>query len=662
MNRAAFRSALNSRSIIFQVMAPSLVLIVLGFLAVGAVAAWSRATSASEMFHRKVELASSLSQDIAATNLWEMDAEAVTHSLGPILRDPDMRMVLIIDNKGDTFFSSGSSRYRGLALQAIRRAGSSATPITLKVGEDVLSVAPLRHSENGVVQPLGDMVIVYDTHAVVAAGWAAVFWVFGVGAVVVGFVVALLFALTQRIARPLDGLSIAMAALSAGALETPVDNLDRKDEVGAMARAVQVFKDNALKLRRSESESARLLEARARAEAANRAKSEFLAHMSHELRTPLNGVLTMAQLMDRGELDCEQRAKLEVILRSGEGLLHVINDILDFSKIEAGKLELESIAFDASAVLEQVRASFAAVAEQKGLTLSLDIEPTAEGLRQGDPARLRQIVNNYVSNAIKFTSRGGVTLSLRGAGDGGGEGLVVAVRDTGLGIAPEGMPLLFEKFSQVDASTTRQFGGTGLGLAICRELATLMGGHTWAESTPGVGSTFFAAVALPRAARLQPEAPDQIAPVQVPAAVDASPLRLLAAEDNATNRAVLCAIMDAFNIQLELANNGREAVEAWERSAFDIILMDINMPVLDGMEATRIIRAAERDRGLRRTPIIALTANAFRHQIDEYVQMGMDGHLAKPIDIIALQQVLDRALSGAAQPDAATPISADRLA
>jgi len=486
--------------------------------------------------------------------------------------------------------------------------------------------------------------VVYDTHAVVAAAWSAVLWVAGISLVVIGFVVALLFALTRRIARPLDELSLAMAALSAGDLETTVDNLDRKDEIGAMARAVQVFKDNALKLRASESEGARLLEARLRAEAANRAKSEFLANMSHELRTPLNGVLTMAQLMARGELNADQRGKLDIILKSGKSLLHVINDILDFSKIEAGKLELEEIDFDPRAVLEDVKSSFDAVADQKGLDLRLEFAPNAEGLRRGDPVRLRQIVNNFVGNALKFTTRGAVVVSISGVGEAGRDGLTIAVRDTGLGIAPEGMALLFQKFSQVDTSTTRQFGGTGLGLAICRELAILMGGRVWAESRPGTGSTFYAMVALPAVAET-PSASAEPASNRLEESEGARSLRVLAAEDNATNRAVLVAIMDAFDMQLVLAKDGREAVEAWRQSAFDLILMDISMPIMDGMEATRMIRAAERESGAPRTPIIALTANAFRHQIDEYAAVGMDGHLAKPIDIPALQLVIQQVMA-----------------
>jgi len=454
------------------------------------------------------------------------------------------------------------------------------------------------------------------------------------------------------ITRPLARLREGMQALAAGDRMVAIEGQGRPDEVGAMARAVQVFKGNALELEAAEAERVRLQEARLRAEASNQAKRDFLANMSHELRTPLNGVLTMAQLMAREPLSSAQKQRLGVIQQSGQDLLHVINDILDFSKIEAGKLELEELVFDAESVLTAIVASFAAVAEAKGLRLALDVAPEARGLRRGDPSRLRQIVNNYVSNALKFTEAGEVLISLAGAGGEAGDVLVVAVRDTGPGVAPDKMDLLFQSFSQVDASTTRQFGGTGLGLAICRELADLMGGRAWAESTPGCGAAFYAELSLPMA---EAAAPPPDAPVrETPDLLD-RPLRVLAAEDNPTNQTVLAAVLDAFGVELTLCGNGREAVENWAAGRFDLILMDIQMPEMDGMEATRRIRAAEAAQGLPRTPIIALTANAFLHQVDAYAAAGMDDHLAKPIAIPLLQTALERAMSPHPSGEAGAP-------
>jgi PAS domain S-box-containing protein len=407
-----------------------------------------------------------------------------------------------------------------------------------------------------------------------------------------------------------------------------------------------------------------LVEAEKAALAAAETKSLFLANMSHEIRTPLNGVLVMAQLMGRGQLDARQREKLEVILQSGRSLLELINDILDFSKIDAGKLDIERVEFDPESVIRGAVASFAEVADQKGLRLDVAIAPDAQGLRIGDPTRLRQIVGNFISNALKFTARGGVTVSATGEGEAGRAGLTLSVRDTGVGIPPEKMPLLFQRFSQLDPSTTRQFGGTGLGLAICGELAQRMGGRTWAESEPGVGSTFSATLALPWCGEVRsPDGQDAGAPETHFTDEDQRQLRVLAAEDNPTNQLVLRTILDVFGLDLTVASNGLEAVEAWRGGGFDLILMDVQMPVMDGRAATRAIRAEEAAKGLPRTPIVALSANAFQHQIDEYLAAGMDAHVAKPIELPNLQRTLQQVLFGDAEDDApARAVSASRSA
>ena len=393
--------------------------------------------------------------------------------------------------------------------------------------------------------------------------------------------------------------------------------------------------------------------ARAEAEAGSQAKGEFLANMSHEIRTPLNGLLTMAELMDRSPLPEEQKSRLAIVRQSGQDLLRLLNDILDFSKIEAGKLELEDIEFDPKHVLESTLAGFAAAAEQKGLQIWFDLAEDAYGVRRGDPSRVRQIASNFISNALKFTHAGGVTVAVTGVGEGGRDGLQLAVRDTGCGIPADKMRLLFQKFSQVDASTTRKFGGTGLGLAICQELAAMMAGSVWAESVEGEGSTFYASMMIPFVCEVPSPAND--APAAPAADAAMAPLRILAAEDNPTNQVVLSTIMQMFGFELTLVGDGARAMEAWRRSAFDVILMDVQMPVMDGVQATRAIRAAERQSGRPRTPIIALSANAFKHQVDEYIAAGMDTHVAKPIDLNALQDALEAVLASSEEaPLAAT--------
>ncbi len=386
-----------------------------------------------------------------------------------------------------------------------------------------------------------------------------------------------------------------------------------------------------------------LVEQSRRAEAASQAKGEFLANMSHEIRTPLNGILTMAQVMAHGELSNAQRDLLCVVRQSGQDLLHLLNDILDFSKIEAGKLELEQTEFDPEKVLESTLAGFAALSEKKDLQLWLHVAPSARGMRRGDPARLRQIVANFVSNALKFTEQGGVRIDIVGMGEGGREGLRMAVKDTGPGIAPDKMALLFQKFSQVDASTTRRYGGTGLGLAICQELAGLMQGRVWAESVEGEGSTFFAELGMPylRDIVVEADASGEVEDFGEPPRA----LRLLAAEDNATNRLVLTTVMNVFGFDLTLVEDGAQAVAAWRDQSFDAILMDVQMPVMDGVQATRAIRAEEAATGRPRIPIVALSANAFHHQISEYIGAGMDTHVAKPIELSALQSALEYVLA-----------------
>lgn len=485
-----------------------------------------------------------------------------------------------------------------------------------------------------------------------AAGSAQTRWIL-LAASIAGVILTVFAALrmaARTIVKPLAILRDRMESLAAGDDDSAIQGQERGDEIGEMARAVQVFRNNAIELRTSERKRGDLKEAKMRAEAANQAKRQFLAHMTHELRTPLNGVLTMAHLMAAGHLDPDQKEKLEIIRNSGQDLLNIINNILDFSKIEAGKLELEQVDFDADALLEDARRRFALLAEHRSLRFSLEIDESARGRRRGDPIRLRQIVSNYVSNALKFTERGEVAISIHGLGEAGQEGLRISVRDTGLGIPDDKMALLFQSFTQIDSSTTRQFDGTGLGLVICRELAGLMNGRVWAESVFGDGATFYAEVMLPRVNDFAgTDAPNAVASAMN---YSGPAVRILAAEDNATNQEVLRRIMDAFDLELHLVNNGRKAVEAWGLGRFDLILMDIQMPEMDGLDATRAIRSAEAARGLPRTPILALTANAFVHQIHEYVAAGMDGHIAKPIEVPLLLAAIEGVLSAATETSA----------
>ena len=444
--------------------------------------------------------------------------------------------------------------------------------------------------------------------------------------------------LSRRVTAPIERLSRAMAQVALSGEFRRLDPLDADDDV--FLRLTNTFNDLLTQIDANHQELCEtledLMEARDAANAANIAKSQFLANMSHEIRTPLNGVLAMAEVMDRDELPESQRERLMIVRQSGEQLLAVLNDVLDLSKIEAGKLELVDQDFDLERVVASVRDGFSAMAAEKGLELTLELDPAAQGAWRGDSDRLRQIFANLVSNAVKFTNEGHVAARFETADAGG---LRLSVTDSGIGIAQAKILTLFEKFTQADSSTTRQYGGTGLGLAICRELAQLMGGQISVMSEEGKGSTFIVELPFPRGEMAEAaEAP------QAAGDVGHRSVRVLAAEDNIVNQKVLKAIVEPMDVELAIVGDGRAAIEAWRSGEFDVILMDIQMPVMDGIAAAKAIRAAEKAHNRLRTPILALTANALVHQVEEYLAAGMDGHVAKPIEIAKLYDAMSRVL------------------
>ncbi|HEU4812869.1 MAG TPA: ATP-binding protein [Xanthomonadaceae bacterium] len=409
-----------------------------------------------------------------------------------------------------------------------------------------------------------------------------------------------------------------------------------------------------------------LRDSEARAHAASQAKSAFLATMSHEIRTPMIGVTGMLEVLAHSKLEGDQRHALNVIQQSAQSLLQVVGDILDFSKIEAGRLDLVAVPTDLGRLLRGTVANFTGAASSKGLRLSATVDERVAAAHLADPMRLRQVLANCLSNAIKFTPSGSVEAALEHEGtddDGVAERLCFRVTDTGIGIDPTRQELLFQPFAQAEGDTSRHYGGTGLGLAISRHLAGLMGGELVLDSAPGTGTTLRLRVALPRADPADVVADQALAgskggaiharPLPTTAQARADGTLVLLVDDHPTNRLVIARQLALAGFASEAANEGSEGLERWRAGNYGLVLSDVHMPGLDGYALARAIRREEAETGRLRTPIVALTAAALKGEAERCLAAGMDDYLAKPVPVATLAACLQRWLPQAAPGDVA---------
>ncbi|MDQ4133216.1 MAG: ATP-binding protein [Actinomycetota bacterium] len=483
--------------------------------------------------------------------------------------------------------------------------------------------------------------------------------------VILGLIVAVGIAAMVRarriVLRPLGELAVATKDVAAGNYQKRVaagGACELEELASAFNTMATAIESDVTRRERAEREA---VQARAAAEEANRAKSAFVAAMSHEIRTPMIGVTGMLEVLAQTELNSEQHSMVSTAQGSAQMLLQIIGDILDFSKIEAGKLELAPTPFMVRPLIEAAVQTFFHTASAKGLHISCSVDESVAGAHLGDALRIRQILSNFISNAVKFTASGGVVLAVRAVdheGDRGTQRLEFSVTDTGVGVAPEKQRELFQDFVQADPSTAARSGGTGLGLVICRRLAALMGGDVSMESAPGRGTTLYLSVPLPIAD------PDDVQAGPGLLLRRAKPSRevaeqegsvVLLAEDHPINRRVLVHQLGIIGFHVDTAEDGQEALERFTKGRYGIVLTDLNMPVMDGFELARAIRRREAEAALVRTPIVALSANVLPEEAEKCAAAGMDDFAGKPAAMPVIAEKLRRWMPDVEWPSTPTP-------
>ncbi|WP_221798760.1 ATP-binding protein [Oceanobacter mangrovi] len=562
----------------------------------------------------------------------ELSLGIVGEGLIPMLIQGDL------SNVYDNLDSILANNDRWLEIGLYNPDGLSLYPLEDPVGQEFSAGVRIYHHDiyhNKVL--LGHLDLYFDLESVLHSIHDQTKSIYLVLLVMLFLVATSMLAVFYRlVSQPLQGLGKAMNALSEGDYAAVIP-LAGSNELAALAVRFETMRSLL------QEERQQLVQALETAESASKAKGEFLANMSHEIRTPMNGVLGMLQLMLDAPLAADQRERAELALSSAKSLITVINDILDFSKIEAGKLELEQIDFDLEGLLNEVAQQHQAQLQGKDVEFVLVTEGIRHRYLKGDPSRIRQVLNNLCGNALKFTTAGEVRLEVITTPEPtGGVHLDFTVQDSGIGIPPDRLEIIFNSFSQADASTTRKYGGTGLGLSITRQLSELMGGSIDLESEPGVGTTAHVSLLL-----------DEGQPISL--AVDTldeslqtagQQARVLLVEDNRVNQVVALSLLKRLGCATEVAENGRQAMYMLRgddgRHPYQLVLMDCQMPEMDGYEATERIRAGEGGAGYKTVPVIAMTANSMKGDLEKCLAVGMDDYVSKPLNVELFGEVVSK--------------------
>ena len=671
------------------VMAVCVFVLALSFLGVMVIEALH---ARAELLSKQSALADTIAYNVAPAVIFD-DPVAAGKTLASLQADPQINNAYLVTSDNRVF-----ARYarKGLAdaprfgpkadlRRAINEMRRESTAIW-RWGRDLEVVRPVmgERSEIGRIVVVSDVMIIYQKLRVILFGFMAIM----AGAVLVAWFLA--SRMQHLVSAPLLHLSDVMRQVSRTKEYSLRAEVADNDEIGELVTGFNRMleqveaRDARLAAHREELErevELRTLElretnqklhetvdelslAKKSAEDASQAKSMFLANMSHEIRTPLNGILGMAELLFTADLPEKPHGFVRTLHGSAVSLLDIIDDILDSSKIEAGKLELESIFFDLHDLVGETMDTFALAAQRKGVGLLCDMEQGVPASVQGDPVRLRQVLVNLINNALKFTEKGEVRVSVGLAQEGEVDYLItLAVRDTGIGILPDKLEYIFESFNQADGSTSRKYGGSGLGLTISRQLAHLMGGGLEVKSAVGVGSVFTFSVRLRKGGAAEAR-PAETGPVC--RQWDLSGRRVLVVEDNPVNQKVALGMLNALGMSADLAANGKEAMAALANSGYDLVLMDCQMPVMDGYKATRLIREKEangheglhaRPGGKGRTTIVGITANAMKGERAKLLACGMDDCLAKPYTLAQMRTMLSTWLAGEDGQEESLPVA-----